>query len=96
MPFSNFDIEDGKNFLAETVANKNLLPDKLAEKSFTKDWLYVAIDKLSAKYSLVLKLYYKEYLNFREISELLGESLNTVKSRHRRGLILLRATLNNN
>jgi DNA-directed RNA polymerase specialized sigma24 family protein len=39
---------------------------------------------------MVLYLRYNDHLNFREIGEALGQSLNTVKSRHRRALIMLK------
>ena len=45
-------------------------------------------------YRTVIVLYYNEGLNFREIGELLDEPLDTVKSRHRRALILLKKSLN--
>lgn len=41
-------------------------------------------------YSTVLILYYKEQLSLVEISQILNESVDTVKSRHRRALVRLR------
>jgi len=37
-----------------------------------------------------MELYYINEFNFREISEIINEPLNTVKSKHRRGLIILK------
>jgi len=41
----------------------------------------------------VLDLYYNFGLNFREISEILGESVNTIKSRHKRAISKLKKTI---
>jgi len=55
--------------------------------------LALAIEKLPAKYSVVIDLYHNSGLNFRQIAGFLKEPLNTVKSRYRRGLISLRKKL---
>jgi len=52
--------------------------------------LAVAIAKLPTNYRSVIRLYNHDGLNFREIASRLEEPLNTVKSRYRRGLALLR------
>lgn len=53
----------------------------------------VELQKLPIIYRTVLILYYFDQLNFREISEVLNESLNTVKSRQRRALIIIKRLL---
>jgi RNA polymerase sigma-70 factor (ECF subfamily) len=55
--------------------------------------LALAINQLPSKYGKVIKFHNQENLNFREISEKFGESVNTIKSRYRRGLILLKKYL---
>ena len=55
--------------------------------------LATALAKLPASYNSVINLYTDEGLNFREISAKLNEPLNTVKSRYRRGLALLKKLL---
>ena len=67
--------------------------DKFFERTNINQLLQFAKDKLMPKYQLVLSLYYNQNLNFREISETTGEPLNTIKSRHRRALILLKKSL---
>ena len=94
--FSQFETMDGRNLFIENIKDTALLPDKIMERKNMKAILNNAVKKLSEKYREVLTLYYTEDLNFREIAEQLDESINTVKSRHRRGLVLLRATINNN
>lgn len=48
------------------------------------------LQKLPPAYRTVLALRYNDNLKFREIAETLGEPIDTIKSRHRRGLLLLR------
>ena len=63
------------------------------ERAGTVQALNLAIEKLPPKYRMVLNLRYNDYFNFRQIAESLGESLNTVKSRHRRALAKLKELL---
>lgn len=52
------------------------------------------IEKLPFKYRQIINLYYFSDFNLREISELLGESQNTVKSKHRRAINILKKQIN--
>jgi len=70
---------------AEIAAEKLAAPVSLTDKIESS-----VLQTLSPVYRAVLSLYYNEHLNFREIAETTGESLNTVKSRHRRALIQLK------
>jgi len=65
------------------------------ERKEIGDILAKAMEKLSPKYRMVLFLRHNDHFTFREISESLGEPIDTVKSRHRRGLILLRKEILN-
>lgn len=96
MLFSQFQNADGKNYLIDNIKDKSLMPNEIAERNSLKNVFKVAIKELSEKYGLILNLYYVENLNFREIAEKLGESINTVKSRHRRGLVLLKNEITTN
>lgn len=93
IPFSKFENEEGENLFAETLADPAPLPQEFLEKSAIAEKLASAMEKLSSKYRMVLFLRYNDHFNFREIAESLGESLNTVKSRHRRALIQLKKLL---
>jgi RNA polymerase sigma-70 factor (ECF subfamily) len=93
IPFSRFEDANGDNVLIETLADLNPLPLEIFEK---KDWaqrLTAAIDQLSPKYRAVVSMRYHEQLTLQEIAKILGEQLNTVKSRYRRALIELRRIL---
>jgi len=93
IPFSNFENEEGENVLIETLTDPAPLPDKIIEQSGIVETLNTAINQLIPKYHMVLLLRYNNHFTFREIAEVLGGSLNTVKSRHRRALILLKKLL---
>jgi len=93
IPFSEFENEKGENTLVETLINPAPLPDKLFEQASIGEIVSVAINHLTPKYRMVLFLRYNDHFTFREIAEALGEPLNTVKSRHRRAIILLKKLL---
>ena len=92
-PFSAFESETGRNFIVETLPSKGHQPITLAEIQEHQGMFLQAMELLSEKYQTILRMYYYEYLNFREIAERLQEPLNTIKSRHRRGLVLLRKSI---
>ena len=93
IPFCEFENEEGENMITETLADPFPLPHELLEKAGIAHLLTSAMGKLSLKYRMVLFLRYNDHFNFREIAESLGEPLNTVKSRHRRTLVMLKNLL---
>ncbi len=66
------------------------LPSEILERKDLIGTLAKATNKLLPKYRKVLFLRHNENLTFREIAETTGEPLNTVKSRYRRGLLILK------
>lgn len=88
--FSAFENDEGDNILAETLADPQPLPDEIFERQDLSDWLASAVDKLPAKYLPVIQLYYVDGFSLVEIAKISGEPLNTIKSRQRRALLLLR------
>lgn len=93
MSFSIFENEKGENTLFETLSDPAPLPDELFARRDLAKLVSAAMDKLSPPYRMVLFLRYNDHFNFWEIAESLGESINTVKSRHRRALIILKSIL---
>ena len=93
IPFSEFDTEEGGNRITDTLADPSPLPLELLEKAGMARMLNEAMEKLSPQYRMVLFLRYNDHFNFREIAESLNEPLNTVKSRHRRALVMLRGLI---
>ena len=82
--------EDGKeNSIIGEIPEPSPLPDEILNRADLAEELNLAMDKLSPKYREAIFLYYKEQFNFREISELLNEPLDTIKSRHRMAIIEL-------
>ncbi len=95
IPFSAFDQEgeDGENLLAETLADPAPLPLEILEQEGIAQMLESATSRLSPKYQMILFLHYQGHFTFQEISEILDEPIDTIKSRHRRALIILRKLL---
>lgn len=93
LPFSEFENEEGKNTLAETLVDPTLLPAEIFERTSIAQTLNTTIQRLSPKYRSVLTLRYNNQLTFREIAESLGKPLQTVKSWHRRALAALKKLL---
>lgn len=93
IPFSMFENRSGKNKLIETLVDLSPLPDEFFYHASLVQTLSRAMKRLSPQYRMVLSLHYNDHFNFREIAESLAEPLNTIKSRHRRALILLKKYL---
>ena len=71
-------------------------PSEMFERKSDGAKLHEALEKLPLSYRTTLTLRYGEHLKFREIAEILKEPIDTVKSKHRRGLIFLRKLLPEN
>jgi len=93
IPFSVFENAEGNNIIVDALVDTAPIPDELFEQAGIARMLNSAMDKLSLKYRMVLSLHYNDHFTFREISEILEESINTVKTRHRRGIVTLRKFL---
>ncbi|OGF21386.1 hypothetical protein A2316_03625 [Candidatus Falkowbacteria bacterium RIFOXYB2_FULL_38_15] len=91
--FSAIEKDEKENSIIGEIPEPSPLPDEILNRADLTSELNLAMDKLSPKYREVIFLYYKEQFNFREISELLNEPLDTIKSRHRRAIIDLREIL---
>jgi RNA polymerase sigma-70 factor (ECF subfamily) len=90
VPFSRFENEKGQNVLAENIAAK---PLNLIENFSDKRVLEEALQALPEKEQKVINLRHRDGMSFREIAEVLGESINTIKSRYRRTLKVLRENI---
>lgn len=93
IPFSAFESDNGDNLLVESLADGGPLPHEIFARAETKAHLDTAIASLPAIYIEVLALRYESDLTFDDIGKALGRSLDTVKSQHRRALLLLRERL---
>lgn len=93
IPFSEFDREDGSNFVADTIADEADSPEEIYEKNEKREVLAIALKKLSPEYQAVVASRHENDFTFQQIADRLGESMNTVKSRYRRALIALKKTI---
>ena len=90
IPFSVLENTKGDNFFINTLADTTPISDELFEQTAVIRMLDSAMKQLPPKYRIVLSLRYNEHFTFREIAEILSESINTVKTRYRRGITILR------
>ncbi|MFA6252312.1 MAG: sigma-70 family RNA polymerase sigma factor [Candidatus Paceibacterota bacterium] len=95
IPFSNFENEDGENVFVDNFADNAPLPDEIFRRKDLSDFLERVIGELPVNHKMVILMRYKDELTFKEISEILNESIDTIKSRYRRGIISLREKLGN-
>jgi RNA polymerase sigma-70 factor (ECF subfamily) len=93
LAFSTFNTEDGENFLADTVPDTEPLPPEIFEQAENKKIVENLLEKISPDYREVLLLHYTNEFTFEDIGKILNKPLDTVKSQHRRALILLKKML---
>ncbi|MFA5087376.1 MAG: RNA polymerase sigma factor [Candidatus Paceibacterota bacterium] len=93
IPFSRFENDKGENVLLETLRDKAPLPLAACERKDMISRVADAINKLSIKYKEVVLMRLNEQLTFQEIANILGESVDTIKSRYRRAIMELKQTL---
>ncbi len=91
--FSSFENEKGENIFLDNLIDSAPLPSEIAEQVDAGRLFDAVFKKLPSKYRAVIFLRHDSHLTFREIAESLGEPLHTVKSRHRRALILVKKML---
>lgn len=91
--FSELDNEEES--FESSIEDPEVLPDESFSKLQDKEFLNKILEKIPNHYKEVLILYYQEEITFKEIGEILGKPLNTVKSYHHRALLKLRELLQN-
>jgi RNA polymerase sigma-70 factor (ECF subfamily) len=89
VPFTALERDDEYSF-AEGIADTEPLPDELARRAEDGRFLETLLAQVPIESREILLLHYVEGMTFDEIGKMRSESLNTVKSRHRRALIALR------
>ncbi|MFH1145833.1 MAG: RNA polymerase sigma factor [bacterium] len=93
IPFSMFEDEEGNNVVLDTLVDGSPLPDQIIERKEMSSYLNSLLEQLAPIYRQVMEQYYNCQLTFQEIADKERESINTIKSRHRRALLLLRQML---
>lgn|SRR3989338_5463038 len=90
--FSELENDDVPD-LAEVIADDRPLPDEVLARADVAARLERALDGLPPNARSVVLLHETEDMTFQEIADAVGEPLNTVKSRYRRAIIVLRKML---
>lgn len=95
VPFSHFEVDalEKLEILDWNDRNPEDSAQVLAERGLLADELGLAVKELSPQYAEVVTMYHEGDLNFREIAEVKGESIHTIKSRYRRAVAALRNVL---
>ncbi|MDD4271389.1 MAG: RNA polymerase sigma factor [Patescibacteria group bacterium] len=88
--FSELDLTDDNLLFENLIKEAAISPQEELESIQAADLVNAAVDKLPEKYKQTVKLHYLDGFKFREIADMLSESIETIKSRGRRGLELLR------
>ena len=95
--FSELANADGSNSWLDNLPtlNSGEASDvaKAVDRNLSNNIIAGALEKLPTIYKIVLTLRIEKDFSFREIAEYLNEPLNTVKSRYRRALSLLKKSL---
>lgn len=90
--FSRVQEDDDGRWLEE-LPDRSISPSEIAANNMDAKLVAEAVKSLPAPYRSVVSLRYLKQLTFREIGEELGEVLDTVKTRHRRALAMLKKAL---
>lgn len=93
--FSEFDDEDGNNYILDTVSDDEPLPEELVARFEEEQELNRILDRLKLNDRELIFLHLNQGLSFEEIGQISGESVNTIKSRYRRTIIKLRKEMSN-
>ncbi len=89
VPFSAMSADAEHDTFSETIVDPEPLPDALFAHAESGRFLENLLKEISPDSRDILLLHYVDEMTFDEIGTMRGESLNTVKSRHRRALIAL-------
>lgn len=87
------DLDKEEESFEDSIEDEAILPDEALEKLQDKELLYKVLNELKEEYRVVLTLHYEEDMSFKEIGEVLGKPMNTIKSYHQRAILLLKKKL---
>jgi len=91
--FSELDNDETDFNFSESLADKSPSILKVLQNQGDFEALNLALESLPKSYQATLDLRYDQGLKFREIAELLGVSMETIKTRNRRGIEMLKKKL---
>lgn len=81
--------EDSDSF-EQNIPDDELMPDEIFERQENIDIIQKALETISIEEKTIILLHHGEEMTFNDISEVLGKSINTVKSKYRRSLLNLK------
>ena len=84
--FSELNLVDDNLLFEDFIKEAGLSPQAEVEAAQKAEMVNAAVNKLPEKYQETVKLHHHEGYKFREIAAILGESIETIKSRNRRAL----------
>ena len=90
IPFSKFENEKGQNLLVDNMQGE---PLNLIESLSDKKVLAAAMQGLSEEEQKIINLRHEAGMSFKEIADVFQKSINTIKSRYRRTLLILRKNI---
>jgi len=91
--FSALDSPDKDLYFADTIHDEEPLAEEIFEAKETKARIEKLMTDLPPHYRSVISLRYTEDMTFEEIAAVFDTSVNTIKSRYRRGLAILKKGL---
>jgi len=91
--FSQFESDDGGNFLEAGLADPEPLPDEIFSRAGLVLQVQTALAQIATEQREVIVLRHESNMTFEEIGDIVQRPLNTVKSQYRRGLQVLREIL---
>ncbi len=91
--FSQLDNEAFDMHFEDTLEEPSPLPDELFAGTELRQKLESALEQLPLAHKTVVLLHLDQEMTFREIADVTGDSLNTVKSRYRRALVKIQEHL---
>jgi RNA polymerase sigma-70 factor, ECF subfamily len=91
--FSDFENDDGENAFLEELSDDAPLAPEITDASLSAEKIRTALGTLTTKNRIVMEMHYYDEMTLQEIADIMGESVNTVKSRYRRALSALKTEL---
>ena len=93
--FSDFENDEGENSFIEGLSDDAPLAPEITDSLLSAEKIRAALNELSPRNRVVVEMHYFDEMTLQEIADVLGESVNTVKSRYRRALSTLKSQLKN-
>jgi RNA polymerase sigma-70 factor (ECF subfamily) len=93
-PVLELSLDDDELLGAVAIDGDNL-PDELFDRSLAVEQVDDLVSSLNSAERVLVELYYHNELTLEEAAEVLGQPINTVKSRHRRLILKLKSKIAN-